>query len=135
MSNGVYGKTVKKMLDGTALQWTGTWKCVLVDATYTVALATDAFLSDIAAGKRVATSAALTTLAVADDGIFSADAAAFTAVTGATATQLVVYHDTGVAATSELLIYFDTLSGLPITPNSTNVNINWSTGADKMLHL
>ncbi len=135
MANAAYQKTIRKMVDGTALQWTGNWKCVLVDATYTVNLATDQFLSDILVGKRVATSANLTTLAVADDGIFSADPAVFTAVTGAAAPYLVVYHDTAVAATSELLLYFDTLTGLPVTPNGTNVTVTWSTGADKMFHI
>ena len=137
MANGAYAKSIKKMVDGTALQWTGTlWKCVLVDATYTVNLATDAFLSDILVGKRVATSAALTTVADADDGIFNADPVVFTAVSGSAAPYLVVYRDTAGADTvKELLLYFDTLSGLPVTPNGTNVTVNWSTGTDKIFHI
>lgn len=136
MANAAYMKGIKRLLNGSGLVWgTGNWKCVLVDATYVVDLAAHEFLSDILVGKRVATSANMTTLSVADDGIFSADPAVFMSVTGASAPLLVVYHDTAAAATSELLLYFDTLSGLPITPNGTNVTINWSTGADKLFHI
>lgn len=137
MANGAYAKSIKKMVDGTGLSWSGTlWRCVLVDATYTVDLATHAFLSDIALGKRVATSAALTNVAVLDDGIFNADSALFSAVSGATAPYLVIYRDTvGLDSVKELLLYFDTLGGLPVTPNGTNVTQNWSTGADKIFKI
>jgi hypothetical protein len=137
MANGAYGKSIKKMVDGTGLAWTGAlWKCVLVDATYTVDLVNHDFLDDITVGKRVATSAALTTLAVADDGIFNADPAVFTAVTGASAPYLVIYKDTaGADSVKELFLYFDTLSGLPVTPNGTNVTITWATDANKIFHI
>jgi hypothetical protein len=137
MSNGVYAKSMKKLVDGPGLSWSGAlWKVVLVDATYTVNLATDSFLSDIASGKRVATSAALTNLAVLDDGVLDADDAAFTAVSGSTAPYAVVYKDTAGADTlKELLLYFDTLSGLPITPNGTNVTLTWANDADRIAHL
>jgi len=134
VANSAYKKGVKRLLNGSGLVWgTGNWKAVLLSSAYTVNTTTHEFLSDLTG--TVATSANMTTLAVADDGVFTADPAEFTAVSGSTAPSLVVYHDTGTAGTSELLIFFDSLAGLPITPNGTNVTIEWSTGADGLLHL
>jgi len=39
------------------------------------------------------------------------------------------YHRTGVPGTSELIFYFDTLVGLPVTPDGVqNVNVTWAAG-------
>lgn len=46
---------------------------------------------------------------------------------GATGQALVFYVDTGTAATSQLIAYMDTETGLPVTPNGANITINFST--------
>lgn len=136
MSNAAYAKGIKHLLDGSGLAWgTGNWKAVLCDATYVVDLVNDEFLADIASGKRVATSPNLTTMAVADDGIFTADDVTFSAVTGAACPTAVIYHDSGSAATSQLLLMFDSLAGLPITPNSRDVVLAFATGTDGLFHI
>lgn len=53
-------------------------------------------------------------------------APAFTAVSGATVESLVFFKDTGSPATSNLLWYFDTATGLPLTPNGGDVNVTFS---------
>ena len=53
-------------------------------------------------------------------------APAFTAVSGVTVESLVFYKDTGVEATSDLLWFFDTATGLPLTPNGGDVNVTFS---------
>ncbi|MCU0250232.1 MAG: hypothetical protein MUE61_08495 [Vicinamibacterales bacterium] len=53
-------------------------------------------------------------------------APAFTAVSGATVESLVFFKDTGSAATSNLLWFFDTATGLPLTPNGGDVNVTFS---------
>lgn len=53
-------------------------------------------------------------------------APAFTAVSGATVESLVFFKDTGTPSTSNLLWWFDTATGLPLTPNGGDVNVTFS---------
>jgi hypothetical protein len=53
-------------------------------------------------------------------------APAYTAVSGATCEALVFFKDTGVTTTSDLGWWFDTASGLPLTPNGGDVNVTFS---------
>lgn len=53
-------------------------------------------------------------------------APAFTAVSGASVESLVFFKDTGVATTSNLICWFDTATGLPLTPNGGDVNVTFS---------
>ena len=56
-------------------------------------------------------------------GVFDAADVAFTTVTGDPSEVLVIYKDTGSAATSPLIAYIDTATGLPVTPNGGNINV------------
>lgn len=135
MSNSAYSKSVTKMCQGT-LAWAGNIKIVLLDTSlYTVDTANDDFLDDIPVGARVSTSPNLTGVTVLNDGVMDADDPTFTAVTGATVSALAAYHDTGVAATSELYFYFDTLAGLPIVPNGSNVILAWTNSSSRIWQL
>ncbi len=50
-----------------------------------------------------------------------------TVTTGNLVTESIVYKDTGSAATSPLIAYIDSASsGLPVTPNSGDINVVWS---------
>lgn len=53
-------------------------------------------------------------------------APAFSAVTGATVESLVMFKDTGTPSTSNLICYWDTATGLPLTPNGGDVNVTFS---------
>ena len=126
MANAVYPKAKKAILDGDVDFLTDTIKIVLVDATYTYSTAHD-FLDDIAAGDRVATSAALSSKTTTD-GAFDAADVTFTSLTGNTVTSWVLFKDTGSAATSQLIAYFDTVSGggaLSFTPNGGNFTLSF----------
>ncbi len=126
MANAVYPKGKKAILDGDVDFLTDTIKIVLVDATYTYSTAHD-FLDDIAAGDRVATSAALSSKTTTD-GAFDAADVTFTSLTGNTVTSWVLFKDTGSAATSQLIAYFDTVSGggaLSFTPNGGNFTLSF----------
>jgi|SRR3954467_12943467 len=135
MANALYDKGREKFLTG-AVSWSSdNIKVVLVDnADYTVNLSTHEFLSDVASGGRVATSANLssktTTAGVAD----AADVT-FTAVTGDQSESLVIYKDTGSAATSPLIAYIDTATGLPVTPNGADITVTWDNGSNKIFKL
>jgi len=61
-------------------------------------------------------------------GVFDAAdlSPAFTAVSGATVESISLLKDTGSAATSPLIAYWDTASGLPLTPNGGDVNVSFN---------
>lgn len=107
-------------------------KVVGVDhGTDTPVAATDQFLSDIAAGARIMTTANLASKTITG-GVFDAADITTLAVTGASFESLVIYKDTGSAATSPLIAFFDTATGLPFTPNGGDVTIAWDNGASKI---
>lgn len=135
MANGLYDKGRSKFLDGTISWSSDNIKIVLVDAAdYTVSLSTHEFLSDIPSGARVATSDNLTTK-TSTSGIADADNVTFTAVTGDPSEAIVIYKDTTNAATSPLIAYIDTATGLPVTPNGGDITITWDNGTNKIFKL
>lgn len=135
MANALYGKGRQKFGEAS-INWTSdTIKAVLIDvADYTVAIDTHEFLSDIPSIARVATSAALGSKTNVL-GVFDIQDFAFTAVTGDPSEAIVFYKDTGSAATSPLISYHDTATGLPVTPNGGDVNITIDNGSNKLFKL
>ena len=102
---------------------------------YVVSPSSDQFLSAIAVGDRVAISPVLTTVTVTN-GIFNAGNTVFAAVpAGPAAGALVLFIDTGNPATSQLIAYFDSYSGLPVTPSGADINVSFNTGANKIFAL
>jgi hypothetical protein len=59
----------------------------------------------------------------------------FTAVTGDPSEVIVFYKDTGTASTSALIAYIDTATGLPVTPNGGDINIQIDNGSNKLFKL
>jgi hypothetical protein len=47
----------------------------------------------------------------------------------------VIYKDTGTAATSPLIAYIDTATGLPVTPNGGDITVTWDNGSNKIFKL
>ena len=128
MANAVYPLYKQALLDGltnTDLN-DGDVRVILVDlADYTYSALHD-MLDDVAAGARVAVSAALTNTTVTD-GTFDADNITFSAVTGDISEALIIYVHTGTESTSRLVLFLDTsVTGLPVTPNSGDINVTWN---------
>lgn len=122
-------------MDGTISWSTDNIKCVLVDSgLYTPNLVTDQFLSVIPMGARVAVSTNLTGK-TSTAGVADADDVTFALVTGSSAEYIVIYQDSGVDATSQLIAFIDTATGLPVTPGGGNIVIEWSSGASKIFKL
>jgi len=134
MANLIFDSAKQKMLQtGLALDTTNI-KAVLVDTgAYTFSSA-HANLSDIGAGARIATSGNFASKTVTN-GVFNAANLTFTAVSGASVEALVIYSDSGVAGTSYLVTWFDTVTGLPVTPNGGDINVTWDTGTNKIFKL
>lgn len=135
MANQLYGKGRQKFLEGSIHWLTDNIKAVLVDtATYAVSIDVDEFLSAIPAGERVSISGNMdgksSTLGVAD-----ANDTLFTAVSGDQSEAVVIFKDTGDPATSPLIAYIDTATGLPVTPGGGDILVKWDDGANKIFKL
>jgi hypothetical protein len=133
MANQLYPKAKEDFISGNIDLTTDTIKIVLVDtADYTFDSAHED-LADVAAGGRVAT-ATLGSKTVTS-GVFDAADATFSNVTGDQAEALIIYKDSGVEATSRLIAYIDTATGLPITPGGGDITVAFSDGANKIFAL
>ena len=134
MANALYDTGRNAFLRGD-LSWnSNTFKVVLLSSSYTPNLSTHQYLSSISVGARVATSSALTTL-LPGAGVADASDITFTSVSGSQVTQFVIYRDTGVEATSQLVALFDTAINLPITPNGGDITLTWSNDTNRIFKL
>lgn len=117
------------------IDWVGdSITAMLVDTTqYTVNLATHQYLSDIAAGARGPTVAMAGKSAAA--GVADANDLAFASVPNTLYSALVLYLDTGTPATSRLILYTDTITGLPAKTNTGEIDITFDNGANKVFKL
>lgn len=135
MANALFDKARQRFLEGQFNWNTDTIKAVLVDTgTYTVNLSAHEFLSDIGSGARITVSGAFTGKTTTG-GAADANDVTFTSVTGASIEAIVLYKDTGTDATSPLIAFIDTATGLPITPNGGDIIVTWDNGANKIFKL
>lgn len=122
MANGLYAFFKQSLLSGSLDLTSVNVKACLVDSgTYTVNLATHQDLADVSG--IVATSGNLASKTVTA-GVFDSADVTFTSVTGSSAEAVILYYDSGTAATSTLIGYWDTASsGLPVTPDGNNITV------------
>lgn len=134
MANALYGKGKEKILAGAINFGSDTIKAALVSSAYSPNLATDEYFSTVSANvlnTPQALASKTTTLGVVD----AADVT-YTAVTsGATAKAVVLYKDTGLAGSSPLLAYIDTITGFPLATNGGDIQIVWDAGAYKIFSI
>lgn len=135
MANVLYAKGRQGFLDGS-IDWdTDDIRAILIDtADYTVNLSTHDNLDDIPGAARVAVSGALAGKTVVD-GVADANDVTFSAVSGDECEALVLYKHTGTESTSRLIAYIDSASGLPVTPNGGDIEVQWADGDDKIFRL
>jgi len=135
MANSLYTKAKQGLIDSSIDLDTDDIRVVLVNgADYTPNLATDQFLSSIPSGARVAVSGALQNKSVTD-GVFDANDIVISSVSGDQFEYLVLYKHTGVESTSRLILLIDSATGLPCTPNGSDITIQWSNTADRIFRL
>lgn len=116
MANAVYTKGKEYIL--TSGLTGASLKLALVDsAQYTVNLSTHQYLSDVPSAARLSTTAALTGVTFVG-GKLDSDDVSLPDAGGGTGEALVLYVDTGVEATSALIAYYDSGTGLPLTQDS-----------------
>jgi hypothetical protein len=109
-----------------------TIKAMFVDhADDTPVAATDDFINDIASAARVPAIASCPALAsktagTVAAGVFDAADTTFTSLTGDASESLILFEDSGTESTSDLIAFWDTATGLPLTPNGGDVTVVWS---------
>lgn len=134
MASVVYNSAKAKFLQAGLNLSSLTIKAVLIDAAdYTFSSAHD-FLDDVPVAARVGTAQTLASKTFTS-GVFDAADITFPSVTGDQSEALLIYNDTGVESTSDLIAYIDSATGLPVTPNGGNINVAWDNGANKIFAL
>lgn len=125
MASGMYALGREGFLGGD-IDWdANNIKVTLIDsADYVVNLSTHDFYNDVTAGGRVATSSNLASKTKTNGTADAADVT-FSAVTGDQSEALVVWADTTVESSSRLIVYIDTGTGFPVTPNGGDITVQW----------
>lgn len=135
MANALYDKGREGFLGGDIAWDSDNIKCTLVDlGLYTPDLVNHEFLSDVPLASQVAISGNFINKTITA-GVADADDIIFPLVVGNESEALVIYQDTGASATSRLIAFIDTATGLPVTPNGGNISVLWSNGVDKIFKL
>lgn len=125
MANTLYDYCRQRFLEAQINWMTDTVKVILVSASaYTPQTAVHQYLADIPVSARIAGPVTLTAKATTGGAADAADCT-FTSVSGATINAIVIYKDTGTEATSPLIAYIDTATGLPISPNGGDIIVTW----------
>lgn len=135
MATTLYDKAREKFARAQINWDADTIKAVLVDASdYILNAATHEFLSSIPAGARVSSAVALTGK-TSVNGACDANDLTFPGVSGDSVEAIILFKDTGDEATSPLIFYIDTATGLPINPNTGDIIVNWDNGVNRIFRL
>ncbi len=125
MANELMNLWKQELMQGSAnTSLTGTVKFALARSAVNTFAQTQQFLSDVTSPH--ATKSDALASKTFTNGTFDSADGKFTAPASDTFTynQLYVFVDTGVAATSRIVGFFDTgVTGLPATPNGADINI------------
>lgn len=132
MANTLYDYARQRFLEAQINWMTDTIKVILVDTgAYSVNTQSHQYLSDVSSSARVAGPVTLTSKSTTGGAANAADVT-FTSVSGPSIEAIIIYSDTGSEATSPLIAYIDTATGLPITPNGGDVIVTWDRGTNKI---
>jgi hypothetical protein len=100
-----------------------TIKGYLIDTADEAYNSADQDIADIT-GAGIVSTATLSGLSVASQA-FTSTAITFASVTGDVSEAVILWKDSGVAATSALIAFYDTFaSGMPVTPNGGNIQVS-----------
>lgn len=136
MANDAFTSSIKNFLGANTFAFIdpldSTIKGLFVDHTDdTPAVDTDDAIDDILSTARVpalASAPTLTTKAISgtSKAVFDADDLVFTLLGGDQAESLILLKDSGTESTSPLWLFWDTATGLPLTPNGADVTVQWA---------
>lgn len=133
MANALYPKAKEAFLLGLIDVSSDTITIALVDTGEYTFNANHQFRSDISNAAVIST--ATLTEKTSTDGVFDANDATFNSVTGANCEALIIYQNTANDATSRLIAFIDSATGLPILPNGGDITVAFSSGSNKIFSL
>lgn len=130
MASAIYPKFKQSLLAGDAncdldndTSTDGVYAALIDTGTYTYSAAHQ-FYSDLSGV--VGTDQRITAPTVVN-GLLDGGDLTFPSVTGASAEAIVIYRkNSGANTTWRLVVYIDSATGLPVTPNSGNINVAWN---------
>lgn len=132
MANTLYDAARQRFLEAQINWMTDTVKVILVDTgAYTPQTSIHQYLADIPVSARIAGPVTLTAKATTGGAADAADVT-FTSVSGTSIEAIIIYIDTGTEATSPLVAYIDTATGLPISPNGGDIIVTWDNGTNRI---
>jgi hypothetical protein len=132
VANGLFAAYRTSVLTAPVNLGSATIKAMFIDhADDTPVIATDDFINDIASAARVPAIASCPTLGTKTTGtvaagVFDAADTTFTTLSGDQSESLILFEDSGSEATSDLIAFWDTATGLPLTPNGADVTVVWN---------
>lgn len=135
MANQLYPKAKEDFLAGNLNMSSNTITIALIDTDVYTFSALHEDRADVP-NSAVVSEANLSNKVITN-GVFDADDATFVNVTGANCEALILYHTDvqGGNASSRLIAYIDSASGLPILPNGSDITVRFSSGASKIFAL
>lgn len=131
MANALFAAYRTAVLSAPPNLSSATIKAMFVDhADDTPSTSADDFINDIASAARVPAIASCPTLGTKTlgtvaAGVFDAADTTFSSLTGDQVESLILFEDSGTESTSDLLAYWDSATGLPLTPNGGDVTVTW----------
>ncbi len=135
MANAHYAKGKEKILSSAVNYMTDTIKVALVKNNYAQDLANDEFFGPHLSAHVIGTPQTLTGKSITNGVFDAADVTFLTVAAGDTLEGVVIYKDTGVAGTSPLLHYIDTITGFPLATNGGDITVQWDNGAYRIFSL
>lgn len=124
--NVLYPKWKEALAQGSANSaLTGTVKAYLVDTGNYTYNAAHQFLTDLPGIARVGSGLALSGKTYVN-GVFDASDITFPTVSGPNVEAIVLAIDTGADATSRLVAFIDTATGLPFLPSGVDQPVVWN---------
>lgn len=130
--NTLYSYGRQGFLEGAVAWTTDTIRVVLTSENQYTFSDSHQYLVDVPVSARVAISDPLT-LKTTDGGVADAADLIFVAPVGLVSSALIIYKQGGSDATSRLIAYMDSMTGLPVTPDGSNITIAWDNSPDKKI--
>jgi hypothetical protein len=137
MSNFIYGRAKESLLKGEISVTTNAIRLLLIDGNqYIPSQNSDQFVSDVPVGAVRDRSGNLQNITTTL-GVFDADDITLTEYNGQSFTAVIGYQQGSNDASSRLIFYVDTATGLPFTGSSSTspVTIFWDNGINKIISL
>jgi len=137
MASAIYPFVKGVILNGCLDLYNDVIEAILVDDSYVYSPAHDSITT--IRNYQVGSPCVLTVTYIAN-GVFDADDATFTAVTTTTeppqkVSGVVIYHNKNNSDSQSMPIVYIDCSSTPITPNGSNITVQWDNGPNKIFAL